>query len=126
MQQDGEGRRNRFSRNHSIASAQISFKYDENNNISFTYFSDPAKLKTYLACGLPVLLTNVSYNAEEIENKGCGRIITNNAKDVAISVVKIMGNETKLKEYRNNSLKYSRKYNWNNIFRKILKQNVEN
>lgn len=38
-------------------------KYDEKGNLSFTYFADPSKIKTYLACGLPVLLSDVSYNA---------------------------------------------------------------
>jgi len=100
-------------------------KYDENGNISFTYFSDPAKLKTYLACGLPVLLTDIPYNAKEIQKNGCGKIITTDAESVAVSVVEVMENETKLKEYRDNGLGYSRKYNWNDIFGKVLKQSVE-
>ncbi len=36
---------------------------------NFTYFADPGKLKSYLAAGLPVLLTDVPYNAKEIERK---------------------------------------------------------
>lgn len=97
-------------------------KYDENGTISFTYFSDPAKLKTYLACGLPVLVTDVPYNARDIQNNSCGKIITTDAEDVAASVVEIMGNEPRLREYRRNALEYSSKYNWNSIFGKALEQ----
>ncbi|MBI3887667.1 glycosyltransferase family 4 protein, partial [Candidatus Microgenomates bacterium] len=32
---------------------------------TWTYYADPGKVKTYLACGLPVLLTDLPWNAQE-------------------------------------------------------------
>ena len=95
-------------------------KHDAKGNISFTYFSDPAKLKTYLACGLPVLVTDVPYNAEDIQAKGCGKIITSDVVSVTSAVIELMANESKLQEYRKNALDYAKRYNWSTIFADAL------
>ena len=95
-------------------------EHDAKGNISFTYFSDPAKLKTYLACGLPVLVTDVPYNAEDIQAKGCGKIITSDVTSTASAVSELMTNESKLQEYRKNALDYAKRYNWSTIFADAL------
>jgi len=97
-------------------------KYDTSGNLSFTYFADPGKIKSYLAGGLPVLLTDVSYNAKEIEEKRCGFVIDNDSKNITEAVVSILKNEEILKEYRQNALEYSRKFDWSLIFEENLKR----
>jgi glycosyltransferase involved in cell wall biosynthesis len=97
-------------------------KCEENGVISFTHFADPAKLKTYLACGLPVLVTDVPYNAKEIVGRGCGEVITADPESVTVAVLKLMENENKLKEYRNNALEYSKQFHWNMIFGTALEE----
>ena len=95
-------------------------KYDEYGNLSFTYFADPGKLKSYLAGGLPILLSDVSRNAREIEKLGCGKIITTDKDSIAKAVIAILKNESKLEKMRQNALKYAEKYDWNLIFSKNL------
>lgn len=95
---------------------------DENGNLNFTYFADPAKLKSYLASGLPVLLTDVSYNAKELENRKCGIIIDYDKDKIAIAVVDLLRDENKLREYRNNAVIYVKQFDWNNIFKKNLER----
>lgn len=95
---------------------------DEDGNLSFTYFADPAKIKSYLANGLPVLLTDVSYNAKELEKNRCGIIIDYNKEKIANAIVKLVCDENKLKEYRENAINYAKQFDWNNIFKKNLKR----
>lgn len=97
-------------------------KYDEYGNLSFTYFADPGKLKSYLAGGLPILLSDVSHNAKEIERLGCGKIITTDKESIAKAVIAILKNESKLKKMRQNALNYVEKYDWNTIFSRNIER----
>ncbi len=93
---------------------------DKNGLLMFTYFADPAKIKSYLASGLPVLLSDVSYNAKEIEQKKCGKIITNDKKQIADAIIELLQNEKLLNEYRKNAINYAQQFDWNDIFKKNL------
>jgi len=95
-------------------------KYDEHGNLSFTYFADPGKLKSYLAGGLPVLLTDVPHNAREIEKQKCGKIVTLDKKSIVNAIVSLLKNEKKLVQMRQNALIYAEKFDWNNIFEENL------
>lgn len=97
-------------------------KYDEDGNLSFTYFADPGKLKSYLAGGLPIILTDVSHNAKEIERLGCGKIITTDKNEIAKAVISILKDKKKLAKMRQNALEYAKKYDWNQIFETNLKR----
>ncbi len=67
---------------------------------TFTYYADPTKLKDYLSVGLPILLTDVSYNAREIEENRCGKIINYDKESITKAVIELMSNENRLQEYR--------------------------
>ncbi len=95
-------------------------KYDKSGNLSFTYFSDPGKIKAYLAGGLPIFLTDTPYNAGEIENKKCGFIIERNKESIAKAVVAILKDEKILKEYRENAANYAKEFDWEKIFGECL------
>lgn len=95
-------------------------KYEEDGTLSFTYFADPAKLKLYLACGLPVLLTDVAYNAEEIQNEGCGIIVTVEPTVISQTVINLLSSPGKLPRMRDSAIKYASRYNWSVIFEKLL------
>lgn len=97
-------------------------KYDQAGNLSFTYFADPAKIKLYLASGLPVLLTDVSYNAKEIEAKNCGKIVDYDAKNIAVAVINLMSDEEKLRQYRENAVNYAKQFDWNLILKNNLQE----
>lgn len=95
-------------------------KYDEKGNLTFTNFADPGKFKDYLSAGLPVLLTDVPYNAKEIEEKKCGKIIKPDKAEIARAVIEILKDEESLKKYRENALEYIKQYDWKLIFDKGL------
>lgn len=87
---------------------------------TFTRYADSGKVKTYLACGVPVLLTDVPWNAKEIEESGCGTIIKENENDISEKIIELM-DERKNQEFRNRVLEYSKKFDWEDLFRANLK-----
>lgn len=96
-------------------------KYDDNDNLSFTHFTDPGKIKSYLASGLPVLLTDVPPIAKTIEEKHCALIIDNDPKMIAQAVTKLMEDKKKLEQFRKNAIDFAKEFDWENIFSSILK-----
>lgn len=95
-------------------------KYDDDDNLSFTYFADPGKIKSYLAGGLPVLLTDVPHNAHEIMRDGCGTVIEMNEAKIAEAVVRGLKDKIALEKMRQNARAYAKKFDWNIIFEENL------
>lgn len=85
---------------------------------TWTYYADSGKVKTYLACGVPVLLTDIPWNAKEIEDNKCGKIISEDKNDIANSIAEFM-NSGHNQEYRNNAKKYSERFDYNKIFNNL-------
>ena len=86
---------------------------------TWTYYADPGKVKTYLACGIPLLLTDIPWNAREIENNNCGKIITEDVDSILNGLIELMSSITN-QEYRNNAIKYSTKFGYNYIFNNLI------
>lgn len=82
---------------------------------TWTYYADPGKIKTYLACGVPVLLTDIPWNAEDIEENKCGIIIEENKKSI-INAINFLLKKSNNIQYRQNTKKYARKFNYTDIF----------
>jgi glycosyltransferase involved in cell wall biosynthesis len=85
---------------------------------TWTYYADPGKLKKYLGCGVPVLLTDVSWNAREIEQEGCGRIITEDLDSIVRNVVNLVGSIIN-QLYRDKSKEYAKSFDYKNIFKSL-------
>lgn len=92
-------------------------KFDENGHLSFTYFADPAKIKLYLACGLPVLVSDVSYNAKDIEEQKCGMIFGDN---LSKEIISLLIDSHKILVFQKNSLNYAKRFDWKKIFSNTL------
>jgi len=86
---------------------------------TWTKYADPGKVKTYLACGVPVLLTDVPWNAKEIEKLGCGKIITEDPVNIAENALMFMSRDMNQK-FRDNSIEYSKNFDYNTIFESLL------
>ena len=101
-------------------------KYDEKGELAFGNFSDPGKIKDYMVSGMPVILTDVPYNAREIEEKECGKVINKlhfdrpDKTEIAQAVVDILQDDKTLQKYRSNSINYIKMYDWHRIFQKNL------
>lgn len=90
--------------------------YPENKN-NYSYYADPGKIKTYFGCGLPIVITDVPPIAKDIEGTKSGLIANYEANDFADKILMILEN---YEFYRNNSIKFGRSFDWNNIFDKII------
>lgn len=86
---------------------------------TWTYYADPGKVKTYIACGVPVLLTDVSYNAREIEGKGCGKVISEDIQNIADSIVEFLG-EKKNQQCREKCVEYAESFDYEKIFKQLF------
>jgi glycosyltransferase involved in cell wall biosynthesis len=86
---------------------------------TFTYYADPGKVKTYLACGVPVLLTDIPWNAKEIEDNLCGKIIDENTASVVDAVAFLM-NEAINKKFRINAIAYSHKFDYGKVLADLI------
>lgn len=83
---------------------------------NFTYYADPTKIKTYLANGLPVILTSISFNAHEIHSAKCGIVVDYNSNAIANAIVKLLTNSVELYSYRKQAYVYIKRYTWERVF----------
>lgn len=89
--------------------------YDE-HFAKWSYYADPSKIKTYLACGLPVITTSLTHMAKFIEEKNCGIVVSYTKEEVADAVVTILQNDSLRKEYRKNALDCAKEFDWSKIY----------
>lgn len=87
----------------------------------WTYYADPGKVKKYLACGVPVLLTDVPWNAKDIESSRCGKIITTDKDSIVNGILDMMSSGTN-QEFRENAIKYSFSYDYQVMFDNLFEQ----
>lgn len=88
---------------------------------SFTYYSDPGKPKYYLACGLPVIITNVPAIAKVIDQKEAGIMIDYDKSQFVEAVLKIVDKKNYPK-FKKNAEILGNQFDWSIIFKKSLEQ----
>jgi len=76
----------------STAGVAIAPYYPHDAN-SFTFYSDPGKIKVYLGCGLPIVLTDVPPIAKDLEREGAGRIVRYSAEEFAKAIAELIGGD---------------------------------
>jgi glycosyltransferase involved in cell wall biosynthesis len=79
-------------------------------------FGDPLKVKQYLACGLPVILTGAPRVAEEVAARQAGLIIDYSAVDLAAAVERILKDPARYAEFRANAISMGSDYSFSAIF----------
>lgn len=89
---------------------------------SFTNWADPAKIKNYLASGLPVILTSVPPIAKVLERSRCGIIAEYKKDDFAKKVLEILTNTKQLQLHSKNARSFAKQFNWDNVFKKAIEE----
>jgi glycosyltransferase involved in cell wall biosynthesis len=87
-------------------------------------FTDVGKVKTYLACGLPVIATPVSEFLNEVAKQRAGWIVDYDPQAVASAIERIVGNRDLWEEYRKNSLLLADDFDWETVFSRALCQTL--
>lgn len=94
------------------------FSEDKNN---FSYFSDPGKVKMYLGCGLPVVITDVPPVAKDIiAAKKVGVVVKYHADDFARAIIRLLSDKQRLRQLKARTKKLGQEFSWENIFNKIF------
>ncbi len=87
---------------------------------SFTRFADPSKLKSYLAAGLPILLTDVPPNAGELARDGGAQVLADDSTAFANAIEALLGDQQEWERRRGAALTYARRFDWNLIVETVL------
>jgi glycosyltransferase involved in cell wall biosynthesis len=79
---------------------------------SFTRFADPSKLKSYLAAGLPIALTDVPHNAAELQREAGAEVVDYTPKALADALERMLADSAQWRERRAAALRYARGFDW--------------
>lgn len=95
--------------------------YSPHDPNSFTFYADPGKIKVYLGCGLPVVLTDVPPIARELVEKGAGCIAAYDAQSFSDAVERLVSSAN-YPQHRNAATLLGAQYAWPKIFEEALGQ----
>jgi glycosyltransferase involved in cell wall biosynthesis len=88
--------------------------YEVNGN--YVQYTEPGKVKRYLACGVPVVMTDVSSLARQIERASCGFRCAYDTRVLATILISFFAHPERMKEFRNNAVEFAKKSEWERIF----------
>lgn len=92
----------------------------EQNSISF--YSDPSKVRLYLACGLPVITTTVSTIGPSLQKYKAGLVIPYSEAELFKAVSLMLQNTDKYYLFKESAIALSKKYDLNYILDKALRK----
>ena len=87
---------------------------------SYKTYSDPGKVKIYLACGLPVLITDVPPIARTVRDRGAGEIVADDPKSLAETVIAIASDREHFVTMRECAVELGREYDWKAIWKRTF------
>ena len=105
-----------------VASCAVGMATYTKDESGLTYYADPAKTKLYLGAGIPTVMTDSFYNAQDIVNAGAGIVVKDNKGEIAEAIIKIISSEINLKQYRKNALLFAREFDHSFLFTKHLRR----
>ena len=83
---------------------------------TFTRWADPGKLKAYLAAGLPIVLTDVPPNAQELSREAGAEIVGRTPDALAAGIERVLASPDAWRERRDRALAYVRRFDWPHLF----------
>jgi glycosyltransferase involved in cell wall biosynthesis len=88
---------------------------------SFTRYADPSKLKSYLAAGLPILLTDVPPNAHELAEHAGAQVLADDPVAFADAIERTLADPDAWQTRRLAARHHARQFDWNSIVGNVLK-----
>ena len=95
-----------------LAEASMAAAPYEPDPESFSRFADPGKLKSYLAAGLPIFLTDVPPNARELADRGGAELVPYSAEGLAAAIERLLAAPEEWKQRRDAALTLAREFDW--------------
>jgi glycosyltransferase involved in cell wall biosynthesis len=87
---------------------------------SFTRCADPGKLKAYLAAGLPIVLTRVPPNADELEREAGAELVPYDAHALAQAIASGLADADRWRNRREAALSYVKRFDWEVLLSDLL------
>lgn len=91
---------------------------------NFTQFADPGKIKAYASAGLPIVLTAVPPNAQELAECGFGYIRDYNPADLADACIALMTSNSTWEEAHRAAIDYADSYQWSKLLRPVFEEYI--
>jgi glycosyltransferase involved in cell wall biosynthesis len=85
-------------------------------------FCDPLKVKDYLACGLPIIITKVPACAYEIEEKRLGIAINYDSTELSDAAIKLLTDDKFYQVCKNNVINISTNLTWKHIYNQAFEK----
>ena len=83
---------------------------------NLSQWADPSRVKDYLACGLPVVITDVPEIAKDVKRVNAGKVCEYTVEDMARAVGEILADPEGYLAMRRNAVDYMKTYEWAAIF----------
>lgn len=83
---------------------------------NFSAWADPSRVKDYLSCGVPTIVTSVPDISNDIRNFKCGLVIEYDKNDLIDAVLSLYENKKRRIQMQSNAQEYMKRYDWNTIF----------
>lgn len=88
---------------------------------TYKRYSDVTKPKDYMACGLPIVVTDVVLIAEDVRRYNLGRVISYTTDSLVEAVAELLRDGEERRRIEHNLNEYSRDTTWGNIFQRALR-----
>lgn len=96
--------------------------YNNSNEKHFRYFSDPMKVRDYLASGLPVIISGNSSLGYEVDKEHIGKLVKLNKNEIIDAILPLLLEKDIYKDMRNNAIKFAKKYDTYILLNKYLQK----
>jgi glycosyltransferase involved in cell wall biosynthesis len=103
-----------------LAKCSVGLAVYEPSSESFSWYADPSKPKQYMACGLPVIITDVPWYARDIQKNKAGILIDYNKQELENSIIKFLTDDKFYQEYKKNAIEFASNLDWSEIFEKTF------
>lgn len=91
---------------------------------SFSRYAEGGKIRDYLACGLPVVTTDVTTLAALVAEQSCGVIVDYDRGQLAAAVTGLLGDGRRWAHMRRNAFAAAAEYDWDTIFARVLSETL--
>lgn len=85
----------------------------------YIHYGDSVKIKEYLASGCPVIMSNVTWIAEEIRKNGCGLVVKDFVRGFKNAVARV---ENNFEQMSRKAINYSLSFDWQEIYKNALQK----
>jgi len=88
------------------------------NNLS--QWADPSRVKDYLACGLPVVITPVPEIHKDIASRRAGLVVEYDVEPLAEAIGQLLADPEGWRNMRTSALEYMASYSWSSILDRVF------